>query len=221
MSLLASRCTIVRPRSRNALFFFNDTATTEIYTLSLHDALPISPAGDRQPTPSAVSGTRGRDHHHVAPVGQEMRARRYTVRSAEAPDDRRDELADVSGGLYLFGTRPGDCNAPGCPFLEEQLGRLDARLGVKAGAHHPLMEGIRERDQHHSLMVRHVATDDRHARALREPGSSIVEGLVEPVRTARAGFRQALEVPDGGRRIEHRRPPRRIRGEGRVGAEPP
>src|SRR6202030_3732106 len=24
-------------------FFFNDTATTEIYTLSLHDALPISP----------------------------------------------------------------------------------------------------------------------------------------------------------------------------------
>src|SRR5256885_13028355 len=25
-------------------FFFNDTATTEIYPLSLHDALPISPA---------------------------------------------------------------------------------------------------------------------------------------------------------------------------------
>src|SRR6185312_17275831 len=25
-------------------FFFNDTATTEIYTLSLHDALPILPA---------------------------------------------------------------------------------------------------------------------------------------------------------------------------------
>src|SRR3712207_9460430 len=31
-------------------FFFNDTATTEIYTLSLHDALPISgePAADHQ-----------------------------------------------------------------------------------------------------------------------------------------------------------------------------
>src|SRR5256885_9266983 len=28
-------------------FFFNDTATTEIYTLSLHDALPIFPAGRR------------------------------------------------------------------------------------------------------------------------------------------------------------------------------
>src|SRR3712207_7412954 len=27
---------------RHIFFFFNDTATTEIYTLSLHDALPIS-----------------------------------------------------------------------------------------------------------------------------------------------------------------------------------
>src|SRR3712207_8099816 len=27
-----------------AFFFFNDTATTDIYTLSLHDALPIFPA---------------------------------------------------------------------------------------------------------------------------------------------------------------------------------
>src|SRR3989449_7550987 len=30
-------------------FFFNDTATTEIYTLSLHDALPISPIGNAMP----------------------------------------------------------------------------------------------------------------------------------------------------------------------------
>src|SRR3712207_8300879 len=29
-----------------AYFFFNDTATTEIYTLSLHDALPIYPSGE-------------------------------------------------------------------------------------------------------------------------------------------------------------------------------
>src|SRR3712207_7923338 len=38
-------------------FFFNDTATTEIYTLSLHDALPISDAGE----PSEVADDLGRD----------------------------------------------------------------------------------------------------------------------------------------------------------------
>src|SRR6266496_5141557 len=33
----------LRPPAQDGIhFFFNDTATTEIYTLSLHDALPIS-----------------------------------------------------------------------------------------------------------------------------------------------------------------------------------
>src|SRR6266478_7156574 len=34
-------------------FFFNDTATTEIYTLSLHDALPICPCHRRSRMPSS------------------------------------------------------------------------------------------------------------------------------------------------------------------------
>src|SRR2546426_5634204 len=38
---------------RYKLFFFNDTATTEIYTLSLHDALPISPAPATAAAPAA------------------------------------------------------------------------------------------------------------------------------------------------------------------------
>src|SRR5229473_2743686 len=36
-----------RMPSRLLIFVFNDTATTEIYTLSLHDALPIFRAGHR------------------------------------------------------------------------------------------------------------------------------------------------------------------------------
>src|SRR5260370_26175250 len=34
-----------------SFFFFNDTATTEIYTLSLHDALPICRVGLAAPAP--------------------------------------------------------------------------------------------------------------------------------------------------------------------------
>src|SRR4030066_212732 len=37
--------------TRCFFFFFNDTATTEIYTLSLHDALPIPPAAVLQTQP--------------------------------------------------------------------------------------------------------------------------------------------------------------------------
>src|SRR2546426_6410172 len=47
------------PLSFDLIFFFNDTATTEIYTLSLHDALPISsapapPGGSECSTPPSV-----------------------------------------------------------------------------------------------------------------------------------------------------------------------
>src|SRR3989442_3044533 len=35
------------PKVSSLFFFFNDTATTEIYTLSLHDALPILRGGGR------------------------------------------------------------------------------------------------------------------------------------------------------------------------------
>src|SRR5260370_24899551 len=37
------------PSRLSSFFFFNDTATTEIYTLSLHDALPISPRNRQSP----------------------------------------------------------------------------------------------------------------------------------------------------------------------------
>src|SRR2546422_831792 len=42
------------------VFFFNDTATTEIYTLSLHDALPISPSGLRADRDRRAGSTRPR-----------------------------------------------------------------------------------------------------------------------------------------------------------------
>src|SRR5215510_16394004 len=47
-------------------FFFNDTATTEIYTLSLHDALPIYDERDSNdgapPDPPPRAGRRSEEH---------------------------------------------------------------------------------------------------------------------------------------------------------------
>src|SRR5256885_8419701 len=41
-----------------SFFFFNDTATTEIYTLSLHDALPISHLGCAADCPGGETGAK-------------------------------------------------------------------------------------------------------------------------------------------------------------------
>src|SRR5256885_13358317 len=45
MSVLIECASWCSGRNWTVFFFFNDTATTEIYTLSLHDALPIFPRG--------------------------------------------------------------------------------------------------------------------------------------------------------------------------------
>src|SRR5260221_13301713 len=64
-------------------FFFNDTATTEIYTLSLHDALPISCPG----VPAAVrrvsrrtdaEGSPGCDRARLSLVRRETRSEEHT-----------------------------------------------------------------------------------------------------------------------------------------------
>src|SRR3712207_7076446 len=56
--------------------FFNDTATTEIYTLSLHDALPIY-----VPRPAARAPGR---HRHQRPVQRQQRQQVARLLEAEA-----------------------------------------------------------------------------------------------------------------------------------------
>src|SRR5216684_8516415 len=64
-------------------FFFNDTATTEIYTLSLHDALPISVR--RRPR-----GARGDAAGHPRPGGRPAAAGRQ--RSEEHTSELQSRL---------------------------------------------------------------------------------------------------------------------------------
>src|SRR2546430_17617480 len=61
------------------VFFFNDTATTEIYTLSLHDALPIS--GGRGPHRGRSRDVRAR----VRPVERPARRRASEACSGPRP----------------------------------------------------------------------------------------------------------------------------------------
>src|SRR2546430_15509666 len=55
----------VSPVSIDSFFFFNDTATTEIYTLSLHDALPISLRRSRSQTREPRAGLRHQSQRTV------------------------------------------------------------------------------------------------------------------------------------------------------------
>src|SRR2546429_7288905 len=67
-------------------FFFNDTATTEIYTLSLHDALPI--LGE---LPLHVSGRTGADLEHRVRL-EKRQSSRHGGRSEEHTSELQSRL---------------------------------------------------------------------------------------------------------------------------------
>src|SRR3712207_9165769 len=66
-------------------FFFNDTATTEIYTLSLHDALPIS---------GILEGRHVRQDELIAYVEENLRLAADALRQTSDDYDATDEAAD-------------------------------------------------------------------------------------------------------------------------------
>src|SRR3712207_9535615 len=89
------------------LFFFNDTATTEIYTLSLHDALPICTNGwssrSRRSSSSRVGtsgtsirtsspSTRGRSEEHTS----ELQSRQYLVCRLLLEKKKKPRYCDIN-----------------------------------------------------------------------------------------------------------------------------
>src|SRR5579883_2131559 len=113
----------VRPLQRFAVvqvdasraFFFNDTATPEIYTLSLHDALPISTglaagslatglgsSGADIPTPAAstpaVTTTRANSFAYVTTIGRGSRGTRARIAAGGGPVASARAAATNSGG---------------------------------------------------------------------------------------------------------------------------
>src|SRR6266404_9294672 len=64
-SSAVSRFSLCSFYSWSFFFFFNDTATTEIYTLSLHDALPIERAQSRDTVRRRLGDVLDRDLHVV------------------------------------------------------------------------------------------------------------------------------------------------------------
>src|SRR2546422_5571678 len=95
-------------------FFFNDTATTEIYTLSLHDALPISVQ------------VRGVGARAVRGVGQDVGSRVGAAGGARGRERGRSEehTSELQSRLHLV-----------CRLLLEKKNNRKARV-VSAKRHY-------------------------------------------------------------------------------------
>src|SRR2546429_5482510 len=96
-------------------FFFNDTATTEIYTLSLHDALPIS----------FIFGRGGEEVEHMREAGVE-------VQVINGITDRKSTRLNSSHGYISY--------AVFCLKKKKKIGKLPAMTSstyrAKSPAYH-------------------------------------------------------------------------------------
>src|SRR5690348_18194111 len=102
-------------------FFFTHTAPTEIYTLSLHDALPISGA----PYGRAVGPTRVR--HRVLAMAIAMAGITYLDRvaiSITAPDRSEEHTSELQSPVHLV-----------CRLLLEK--KKNISLNITNNTHYP------------------------------------------------------------------------------------
>ena len=168
----------------------------------------------------AVAGTGRRQHHDVAPVGEQVRARYRIGRRREPARRRRHHRARllVCRRFLRPGTHHG--HVARCALLQYEVGGLHHRLGVESLAHPTVEEHVGQGDDRHPLVVRHVGADHRHLRAFGQALAGVIERFVEAVGPEAAGPRELAEVAGRRRGIDHRGQRRRVGRDHQIVTEP-
>src|SRR5690606_9039270 len=116
----------ISPTTALSILFCNDPATTDIYTLSLHDALPISSAA--HPGAPAL----GELCHERVEAGGHSRLGEDGGANRAAIGDQVTDRAHVEGGTL------GHPRNLGVPRFRVQLGDFDCRPGGRPNFHRAL-----------------------------------------------------------------------------------
>ena len=130
---------------RFIFFFFNDTATTEIYTLPLHDALPIcfvEKDAAKQDAAKRLSqvvlaatdiSELRRAEHHMKDVAQDMRTLLDNIQDAVFVHDVTGKILDVNENvLTLHGITREEAMRGLVDFgrIEEMCARIEDRIDL-------------------------------------------------------------------------------------------
>src|SRR3712207_9093831 len=97
---------------RSQFFFFNDTATTEIYTLSLHDALPIYGAPVRLPEEDLLEKAGAEPPPLAPPIGR-LRVERAIAPPLDRKSTRLNSShANISYAVFCLKKKNKRCAHP-------------------------------------------------------------------------------------------------------------
>jgi len=107
-----------------------------------------------------------------------------------------------------FGAERGEAGgasigAARAPLLQQEVRRPDHRVGMKAVAHHAVMDDIGQSDQGHALMMGHVTAHDGDRLVFRESCRREIKRLEEAITAQGAQLFQAGVVAGGGVGLVH------------------
>src|ERR1039458_10832265 len=119
-------------------FFFNDTATTEIYTLSLHDALPIYEGGPGDKERRTLPALRRQMRGHVEEEHQCCARKSGRADPFPTPGQRQDQQQDEHGDQVH---KQGQRSPPEAQSLSKDVHRKHTQEQGERdaqGARHPI-----------------------------------------------------------------------------------
>ena len=106
------------------VFFFNDPATTEIYTLSLHDALPIYATNDAWPKSATSRDRTAADPTRALSIGTlGSRVTRLVECRDVAPSDRSGDVHTRHLRFDRLASCAGSCDAHDLPWSNRRHDR--------------------------------------------------------------------------------------------------
>ena len=181
--------------------------------------------GEAAAEAAAAAGV-GHDRQVVA-IGQKLRVRHDRVRRPESPRGHRRRRR---GDPHLV-ERPrlNHRRAARHALLQQQLGGLHARVGVKTVHHSIAEQRVRERHQRHAGVVREVGANHRPAVGfvrvslivvVGRLARGVVDGVEEPVLSLEPRQRQPAQVGRAPRWVDHRGEGGRVRRDDQLVAEP-
>ncbi len=103
----------------------------------------------------------------------------------------------------VLGRRARHGDRHGRALLQQQLRRLDDRLGAEPSAHRRLEQHVGQGDDRHPLVMGHVRLHDFELDALGKPRRRVVDRFVEAVSPERADGGEPPEVLARGRGVDH------------------
>ena len=155
------------------------------------------PPRHRLPVPARIARAGRRQHDRIVPVRQQHRRPIGLQRIDDGADLRPVQLLHLGRLAFLrLALHRQDRDLPGRLFLQQELRRLDHRIGMEARAQPAVEDDVRDGGDRHALMVGHVVVDDRAGFALRHPRRREIDRVVETVAAERAELLQ----PAGGSR---------------------